>query len=307
MAKLENSEKSTVSRQEQGLDSQTSNLNVDPSPAAFGEQKSSASKVDQNPEDLQVKTFDRIAPAGEYQFKNIQFVHSKFGDKMIHKAGEFIREMKATLGLDPMKPTVAGIDEMYTEAMRRRKPSDYLPVVGELRTQAGSSMDDMLKLKTIYEQSSHKNNNAYLLNTIQGGMKLAVAEANWDFAVNTYKETKQNGEAFFKEAVYAARIAYRHDLGDEESLEPSLHFHVEYYTESVRVASAIDKFGDAMGKANIDLIKAYNVLLEASMNTWNQIAKGEVSLLLANRKDSLTMWTGFKVLYAKLYGPNRNS
>lgn len=267
--------------------------------------------IDQNPEELAYQVvaaspFDTT----DWNFDGINYVQTVLGDLIIEQGNEMIERIHKTLGTNPMKPRVAGILSMFEAAMRNKKSHNYLPVIEEVRHHTAGSIDELLKMKYTFEQGAHKNLNTFTVNSLKAGSALETAIVNWKFAVNTYNESRQNAEAVFKEDVYAARRANKNDSTGKEKakdLESIITYHVDFFTESSSVATAISNYGTLMNTANTALVTAYAALLSELQKNWGLITQGEAKLLSDNRKDSFTLWTALQSFYSKRFSQGRKA
>jgi hypothetical protein len=268
-------------------------------------------KVDQNAPELEYQLvaatpFDN----SDWNFDGIDYVQTVLGGIIIEQGNEVIKKIHDTLGKNPMKPRVAGILSMFNKAMRNKESQNYLPVIEEVRHHSAGSIDELLKMKYAFEQGAHKNMNTFTVNSLKAGSALETAIANWKYAVNIYNEAQQNAEAIFKEDVYAARKTNKNDSTGKEKgqdLESIITFHVDFFTESSSVATAVDSYGSRLNTANAALIAAYATLLTEIQKNWGQITQGETKLLVDNRKDSLTLWTALKSFYSKKFLQGRKA
>lgn len=264
--------------------------------------------IDQNPEELEYQLVPRHFDKTDWNFDGIEFIQKELGGLIIEQGNEIIKRIHSTLGENPMKPRVAGILDMFNEAMRKKKSHNYLPVIEEVRHHSAGSIDELLKMKYTFEQGAHKNLNTFTVNSLKAGSALETAIVNWELAVSIYNEANQNAEAVFKEDVYAARKANKNDSTGKEKtqdLESSLAYHVDFFTESSSVATAINNYGTLMNSANAALVTAYSTLLTELQKNWSLITQGETKLLVDNRKDSLTLWTALKSFYSKMFSKGR--
>lgn len=173
--------------------------------------------IDENTDDLKrsEETFSEDQMP-DLDFSEIMFVHPMAAENMIEAADTMIERMMAHVGPDKQKPSVPGLKEMYDKtfeikdknagSVRTRKDDNFIPTVKEIEVHAPATLDDLLKAKFTFEKNSHKNKADSMLASINVGAAIATIKVNWDFAVQTYKETRENAEANFREAVYSAYI-----------------------------------------------------------------------------------------------------
>lgn len=233
-------------------------------------------------------------------FKNVTFAYSQVGEEIIHQAENIFAMMDRIFGTSKLRPEVDSVPIMFDQLMQEKKPKDYIPVLEDFRSHAPGSLTDLLKAKYNYEKNTHKNQNDYNKTCITGGSGIEVAKANWDFAVNSFLEDKQDAEFTLKEAVYTARRTYKDVyFSDDEGLESKIDYHVDYFSEAVEVADAVDQYTNRMDNSNTLLVAAYTSLITEFNKNWNLIAAGELKLIAENRKDSKDLWKSIQSNYKK--------
>lgn len=268
--------------------------------------------VDENTDELDRKEFSDIMP--ELDFKKIKFVHSIMAEHMIEMADNMVSHMLKQLGPNEHTPTIPGLLRMFDETynihdknrkqQRNKKLESYIPTVKELEQQAPATMEDLLKAKFTFERNSHKNKANSMLSSIGVGAAIASARVNWDFAVQTYKETRENAEATYKEAIYTAYIDEQLE-NRTSSLANDILMHQSNYAYAVGVAKAIEDYGKNIATANGGLYTAFASLSNDLVKQWNSMTQGETALIVANRTDSLNLWTAIRAAYNKLFSGNR--
>ena len=195
---------------------------------------------------------------------------------------------------------------MFKEAMRSPEAKNYIPMMEKIQQHSPGSIDDLLKAKYSFEQSSHKAQAEFSLNSLKAGTGIETALINWDFAVQSFSEAKENAEATFKEAVYAARADVKNDLEKKySSLANEILAHENHFNYASKVAGAVDSYGKIIAKANSDLASAFSILITELVKNWNLSTQGETTLIMSNRKDSLSLWSAIKNSFNKKIGVGR--
>jgi hypothetical protein len=267
----------------------------------------SASHIDENTDELEFKVISEKEKRTKWDFKNLHFVHSAVADHIIRQADAMMKHLLKELGDDLSKPRVPGIYEMFSNAMDTPEAKSYLPIVEKIEEHAPGSITDLLKAKFVFEQSTHKEQSDFLLNCIKGGAGIEAAKVNWDYAVSTYKEIRENAEISFKEAVYGARVNGMDSWSNtNSSITNTIKSHVLYFDYAVKVAKATDDFGKQMATANASLTTAFSKFVSDLVKFWNICAQGESELILANRLDSQKLWNAIESSYNKKLGVNRS-
>ncbi|EDP70844.1 hypothetical protein FBALC1_08793 [Flavobacteriales bacterium ALC-1] len=265
------------------------------------------SKIDENTDDLQFQVISDKDKRTKWDFKNLHFVHSAIAEHIIEQAGAMMHHLLKELGKDLSKPRVPGVFKMYRQAMNTKEAESYIPLIEKIETHAPGSINDLLKAKFTFEQTSHKEQSNFLLNCIKGGAGIEAAKVNWDYAVHTYHEVRENAEANFKEAVYSARVTGVDNWDTTNStITNEIKNHNGHFDYAVKVAKATDDFGSSMTKANAKLISAYSTFVSDLIKFWNITAQGESELILANRKDSQKLWKAIANSYDNKLGVKRS-
>jgi hypothetical protein len=265
------------------------------------------SKIDENSDDLKFTVVTDKEKRLKWDFKNVHFVHSAVADRIIDQAEKMMQHLLKELGTDLSKPRVPGVFNMYREAMNTPEAKRYIPLIEKIETHAPGSINDLLKAKFTFEQTSHKEQSNFLLNCIKGGAGIESAKVNWDYAVHTYHEVRESAEANFKEAVYSARVTGAHNWDATNSnITNEIKNHNGHFDYAVKVAKATDDFGSNMAKANATLTTAYTKFISDLVKFWNITAQGESQLILANRKGSQKLWKAIATSYNSKLGVNRN-
>ena len=269
-------------------------------------QKSSSSEkakisTEKNTDELALKK-EVQKQSRDADFGKVKFAYDEVGKSIVKQAAEVLKLLEKTFGTNEARPQLDVVPEMFDQLMQDKKPEDYIPVLEDFKSHAAHSMDDLLKAKFTYEKSTHKNQNEYTKSCIKGGSGLETAKADWQLAVSSYDEEKQNAELTLKEAVYAARKSHKDVLHRDDDLESKVDAHVDYYSEATEVATALGNYGKEMDKANTALATAFAALLTEFHKNWNTVAAGELKLIADNRRDSKTLWTSIQSYYKKKFG-----
>ena len=263
--------------------------------------------VDENNDDLEFEIIKTSEERSNWEFDNLKFAFDATGNLLIEQAKSFIQELLKELGPDPAKPVMQGVFRMFREAMNTREAENYIPIVEKIKQHTPGSFDDLLKAKFTFEKSTHKTQADYLLGRIKAGAGIEAAKANWEFAVNSYKEVKENAESTFKEAVYAARSDDYDKLENKYSnISNEILAHENHFNYAVKVANATVTYSNLMSKANTDLTTAFAALITSLISNLNSTALIESTVIISNRKDSLSLWTAIKNYYNKQFGGTRN-
>lgn len=263
---------------------------------------SQAQPTEKNTDELPIKKVLPTSPQ-DADFSGVVFAYAEIGTAVIKHANTVIKLLDNTFGDTQPRPQLKVVPQMFDQLMPGKKPKDYIPVLQEFNNHSPHTMDeDLLKAKFAYEKSTHKNQNEYIKNSIKGGSGLETAKADWQLAVNSYEEEKQNAELTLKEAVYTARKAHKDVINANDDLESRIDSYVDYFSEASEVAIALGAYGKTMDKANADLTTGFATLLTAFTKNWNVVASGELKLIADNRKDSNTLWTSIQAYYKKKFG-----
>ncbi|SDN12103.1 hypothetical protein [Kriegella aquimaris] len=271
--------------------------------------KDSATKrpIDENSDDLKFTVISDKEKRTKWDFKNLNFVHSTVAEHIMEQADAMMHHLLKELGEDLSKPRVPGVFKMYRQVMNTPEANSYIPLIEKIEQHAPGSISDLLKAKFTFEQSSHKEQSDFLLNCIKGGAGIEAAKVNWDYAVHTYKEVRENAEANLKETVYSARVSGVNSWENtQSSLTNEIKAHNGHFDYAVKVAQATDDFGRDMTKANATLITAFSKFVSDLVKFWNITAQGESQLILANRKDSQKLWKAIQTSYDKKMGLGLN-
>lgn len=231
-------------------------------------------------------------------FKRVLFPYSEVGDEIIRQSEVILKLMEKAFGSYHLRPVIAAVPTMFDQLMQEKRPKDYIPILEDFKTHSPGSLNDLLKAKYTYEKNTHKNQNDYTNTCIQGGAALETAKANWQFAVNTFYEDKQNSETALKEAIYASRKSHK-DIFSQGDLESKIDYHVDYFSEALEISAAITSYAKTMDTANTTLTTAFASLITTFNKYWNVIAAGELSLITANRKGSKDLWVSIQSNYKK--------
>ena len=121
-------------------------------------------------------------------------------------------------------------------------------------------------------------------------------------ALSNYEEEKQNAEITLIEDVYAARRNHKDVYKPKADLESKIAYNVDYLSEATAVAAALETYGNTMDKVNSALATAFSSLLLEFNKNWNVVAKGELTLISSNRKDSKALWSSIQSYYSKKFG-----
>lgn len=256
---------------------------------------------EKNTDELIIKK-EKQNKSRDADFSNVKFAYDEISRSIIKQADTVLKLLDQTFGTNQVRPELNVVPEMFDQLMQDKKPEDYIPVLEDFQNHAAHSMDDLLKAKYTYEKSTHKNQNDYTKSCIKGGAGLETAKADWQYAVSSHAEEKQNAELKLVEAVYAARKAHKDVLNPNADLESRIDAHVDYYSEAAQVATALDNYGKDMDKANTALVSEFSKLLTAFHKNWNAVAAGELKLISDNRRDSKTLWTSIQSYYKKKFG-----
>lgn len=261
--------------------------------------------VEKNTDELDMKKVEQSSPNAA-DFTKVKFAYTQVGDYLL-QLGETINEqMDKTFGKSQPRPRLESVATMFQQLIQKNKPDDYIPILEDFKNHSPGSLDDLLKAKFAYEKNTHKNQNNYVKTSIIGGSGLETAKADWQFAVSSYLEEKQNAELTLQEAVYASRKAHKDIFNSKDDLESKLEYYVDYFSEASEIATALDNYGKSMDKSNTALATAFSSLLTSFNKNWNIIAAGELKLISDNRKDSKTLWTSIQSYYNKKFGNNRS-
>lgn len=273
---------------------------------------------DQNTDELKLDQKAFIEKMPDLDFDHIVFVHSVMAEYMIKVADGMVKYMLDQLGPKEHVPTIPGLLKMFKQTFeikdknqRTKKPrvklvDSYIPTIKEIELQAPGTMEDLLKAKFTFERNSHKNKAESMLSSINVGAAIATGRVNWDYAVQTYKETRENAEATFKEAVYAAYINEVNQIETRSShLANEILMHQADFAYAVGISKAIDTYGKDIATANSGLSTAFASLSSDLVKQWNSMTQGETKLIVANRTDSLNLWTAIRAAYNKLFSGNR--
>lgn len=262
--------------------------------------------TDQNTDDLGFEVISESETRTNWNFDNLNFAFAATGELLISQAKNFLHGLLKELGTDSSKPVMAGVFKMFREAMNTPEAENYIPIVERIKQHTPGSFDDLLKAKFTFEKSTHKTQADYLLSRIKAGAGIETAKANWEFAVNSYNENKENAESTFKESVYAAR-SDNYDKWEKKysNVANEILAHENHFTYAQKIAAATVNYSTLMSKANVDLTTAFAALMTSLMTNLNVTALTEAALIASNRKDSLALWTAIKTSYNKQFGGSR--
>ena len=261
--------------------------------------------VEKNTDEIDLKKIEQSSPK-DADFKNVKFAYAQVGDYLLQLGDTINQQMTKAFDRAKPRPQIKAVSVMFNQLLQKKKPEDYIPILEDFKTHSPGSLNDLFKAKFAYEKNTHKNQNDYLKTSIKGGSGLETAKADWQYAVSSYQEEKQNAELTLKEAVYASRKAHKDVLNAKDDLESKLDYYVDYFSEASEIAAALDSYGKSMDKSNTSLATAFSALLTAFNKNWNVIAAGELKLISDNRKDSKTLWTSIQAYYNKKFGNTRS-
>lgn len=265
------------------------------------ETQSSKVSNDRNTDELNLKKVQQSSNK-DADFQKVKFAYSQVGDYLLELGETINSQIVKTFGAAQPRPKLKAISAMYNQLTQKSKPEDYIPILEDFKNHSPGSLDELFKAKFVYEKNTHKNQNSYMKASIKGGSDMENAKANWQLAVSTYLEERQNAELVMKEAVYASRKSHKDVAIEEGDLETKLEYNVDYFSEASEIATALGNYGKSMNTSNTSLATAFAALLTAFNSAWNDVATGELELILNNRNDSKTLWTSIEAYYKKKFG-----
>lgn len=231
-------------------------------------------------------------------FSGVDFAYAEISDAIIKQAEVLLKQIEQNIGPSLGGPEIATVPKMFNQLMQEKEPKDHGAIWEEMQTHCPGSLADLLKAKYIYEQHMHQNQEDYKKTCIEGGAALETAKVNWQFALSTFYETKENMEATLKEAIYASRKADK-DFSAPSDLEAKIDQQVDYCSKALEVAKALNGYANSIDQANTLLSTAFAELLITFNKNWNLLADGELKLIAGNRKESKDFWVSMQNIYKK--------
>ncbi len=279
-----------------------------------------------NPDEIHEHEIGDAKP--NLDFSKLKFIHSSLADHIITLADKMIHKMETEVAHEepkssaksstrPFKSEFQGVKDMfdYTFMIIDKNNPDgkplnheedlknFIPILTKRIEQGeGTRVDGLLKAENIFEQGSHKNRNKFYLSGISVGSGIEVVKVNWEFAVQTYKETKEIAEDTFKKAIYDAYVEEYNkiDGNRSNSITAIILRHENSFSYATKITQAIDTYGKTLQKINDDLTVAFNKLSTDLVKSWNLMAQAQTTLMLENRTDSLSLWKSIKSAYSSL-------
>ncbi len=249
-----------------------------------------------NTDDLQYVVVDTPKFEPNQLTSNYPFI----GDILLEKGSELIADIRDLLEGTDMKPEVPSLKRLFKKALGGEEQKNYIPIINRMKTHTPGSLDTLLKAKFAFENSAHKLQKEFLLNSIKAGNGIETGLIDWNFSKESYGEAKARAISKLEEAVYAANWKDKISLEKESlNLETVIGNHLDYFTFSVKVAKAIDDFEGDIKKANEDIAQAYSNLVSSLYKNWSLASKGESVRFSTEQKDSSTLWTAIQSTYKK--------
>lgn len=274
--------------------------------------------VDSNPDELSNHAIQETEP--DLDFSKIKFIHSTLADFMITTADQMIDNMMTKLGTRQRSPEIKGIISMFDASFRitdrnnrnNGKPlnqtddlKNFIPILTKRIEQGEKTrIEGLLKAENTFEQGSHKNKTKFLLASIDVGAKIEVAKVNWDFAVQTYKESKEIAEDTYRKAIYDAYLEEYNkiEVSRGSNITSLILRHENSFSYANKITKAIDTYGKSIQKLNDELASAFSKLSTELNKNWNTMALAQTALMMENKTDSLNLWKSIKTAYNNLFG-----
>lgn len=272
--------------------------------------------IDSNPDELDEREIRDAKP--DLDFSKIKFIHSSLADHIITLADQMLKNMSNQLGVQHSKSEFKGVKDMFDKTFKivdrnntGGRPlnedddlKNFIPILTKRLEQGeGTRIDGLIKAENIFEQGSHKNRNKFLLSSIDAGAKIEIVKVNWEFAVQTYKESKEIAEDTFKKAIYDAYVEEynRIDGNRSKSITALIMRHENSFSYATKITQAIDAYGKSLQKINDDLAAGFSKLSIDLVKNWGTMAQAQTTFMLDNKTDSLNLWKSIKTAYNNLF------
>ncbi len=289
---------------------------VPSSQAALDARVDPTAVIDSNVDELDEREIRDAKP--DLDFSKIKFIHSSLADHMIVLADEMLKNMSSQLGAQSSRSEFKGVKDMFNKTFRivdrnnrNGKPlnenddlKNFIPMLTKRLEQGETTrVDGLIKAENIFEQGSHKNRNKFFLSSIDVGAKIEIAKVNWEFAVQTYKESKEIAEDNFKKSIYDAYVEEYNSIDGNRSnsITAIIMKHESSFGYAAKITEAIDAYGKSLQKINDDLATAFSKLSTDLIKNWSTMAQAQATLMLENKTDSLTLWKSIKTAYNTLF------
>lgn len=272
--------------------------------------------LDSNTDELDEQEIRDAKP--DLDFSKIKFIHSSLADHMITLADQMLKNMSDQLGVQRSKSEFKGVKDMFDKTFKildRNNPGgrplnenddlkNFIPILTKRLEQGeGTRIDGLIKAENTFEQGSHKNRNKFFLSSIDVGAKIEIAKVNWEFAVQSYKESKEIAEETFKKSIYEAYVDEYNkiDGNRSKSITALILRHENSFSYATKITQAIDAYGKSLQKINDDLAAAFSKLSTDLVKNWGTMAQAQTTLMLDNKTDSLNLWKSIKTAYNNLF------